>query len=394
MRRSTLPLAAAFVTAALFVACQDQQEPTAPDVPDASGPSTDILDGAHGGNEHFYFLPSMVKMPSFSGIFNPLLEPFVKICLASNACVSPVLAEVAGRTGNHYGVRWKTSKTDAGEIFRVKVYTQEDGDLLGFADVELVKGGPRQPNSSNVRVNAGSALRIRFRIEIGAISGCELPCLEALVDPEEGGKFILTENGVNLALADFPPDWSPGGLPRIFKLACDIDAFFPEDGPLPTNLIQRPLFCDYSLAPPLDEGEEFGNGGGESPPALSLRDTRVFATPAGQQPVTVRVGNCIVDESESGMDDYHAAEGADLQLAKNDPSNGIELLDPAAVPELGDCEGNTTPIPVIASNWGKVAGPLGWLAARVFAVGELNAAALVVRDGGVGGRPGPATVVP
>ncbi len=39
------------------------------------------MDGAHNsGNPHFFFLPPLVKQPSFSGVFNPALRPVVVIC--------------------------------------------------------------------------------------------------------------------------------------------------------------------------------------------------------------------------------------------------------------------------------------------------------------------------
>src|SRR5207245_6315070 len=61
---------------AVCIACRDEHPITSP-----LRPSADFSDGTvAGGNLHFFFLPPLVKQPSFSGTFNPALRPVVEIC--------------------------------------------------------------------------------------------------------------------------------------------------------------------------------------------------------------------------------------------------------------------------------------------------------------------------
>src|SRR5437899_8942877 len=61
---------------AVCIACRDQHPITSP-----LRSSADFSDGRiPGGNPHFFFLPPLVKQPSFSGTFNPALRPVVEIC--------------------------------------------------------------------------------------------------------------------------------------------------------------------------------------------------------------------------------------------------------------------------------------------------------------------------
>jgi hypothetical protein len=75
MRSRVLTLAAvlAFPLAA-FVACDSATEPFGPDPADLV-PSHAISDGAHDGLAGFYFLPPMVKAPTYGGTFDPNLSP-------------------------------------------------------------------------------------------------------------------------------------------------------------------------------------------------------------------------------------------------------------------------------------------------------------------------------
>ena len=61
----------AVLAAASLAGCQDiQQPPTA---------SFLVSDGANGGNPHFYFLPPIVPTPSYTGVFDPTLLPYVEV---------------------------------------------------------------------------------------------------------------------------------------------------------------------------------------------------------------------------------------------------------------------------------------------------------------------------
>src|SRR6266705_6507519 len=118
-----------FIAAAMAVlACQSD----APVGSRSTRPAADISDGNHPANcatpintcvpsnPHFYFLPPMVKTPSFSGTFNPSLVPTVTICAlvpdGSVACdptqpvvnPGPVQVDVADQ---QYQVNWQTDPT-------------------------------------------------------------------------------------------------------------------------------------------------------------------------------------------------------------------------------------------------------------------------------------------
>ena len=91
-------LALAVTALILSVACRDQQ-PLQP--PARVGPAALIVDGAHGGNADFFFLPPLVPDPSGSpnfnaATFNPNLAPVVEVCvlpgdprIAAVACGDP-----------------------------------------------------------------------------------------------------------------------------------------------------------------------------------------------------------------------------------------------------------------------------------------------------------------
>src|SRR5205823_10956105 len=66
--------------AVLTVGCKDQRilQP-----PASQGPAYLVSDGAHNGNAHFFFLPSLAPDPSalfHPGTFNAGLSPVVEVC--------------------------------------------------------------------------------------------------------------------------------------------------------------------------------------------------------------------------------------------------------------------------------------------------------------------------
>jgi alpha-tubulin suppressor-like RCC1 family protein len=183
-RRSGVLVAGVLAGAALLAGCDTG--PTAPPV----GPSLAISDGAHFGNPHFFFLPSMVpKMPSTSGTFDGSLSPEVQICVWDGTTCTLTLVlfnmDVGYRSetirvneaDEHYVVNWHTDELldtyplAAGEVFRVRVLLEDHE--LGFADIAVVGGGKgiRSVNrESFVPLKDGRTLPIKFRIEEGARS--------------------------------------------------------------------------------------------------------------------------------------------------------------------------------------------------------------------------------
>lgn len=174
-----LRLKRAATLAAILVAaaCTDHAiSPTAP-----TGPRETISDAAHAGAvPGFYFLPPMVDNPSYSGTFDPALQPTVVICeLVGTAC-GPTIATFTFGTGSsnvrvdaggqHYIVNWKTSdyNLDPAKNYRISVY--QGAFLLGFADVDVVGSAKDLKNVNTqqfIPLLDDRTLPIKFRVETG-----------------------------------------------------------------------------------------------------------------------------------------------------------------------------------------------------------------------------------
>jgi hypothetical protein len=116
------------LAATAVAACSTEQQ--APSSPGTGAPSFAISDGSSGGNPHFFFLPPLVKQPTFSGTFNPNLLPSVEICHLTTdpTCQSFVQRFGPGDVtvdagGQKYQVNWNTSPSilTSGDIYRVRV---------------------------------------------------------------------------------------------------------------------------------------------------------------------------------------------------------------------------------------------------------------------------------
>ncbi len=175
---------------ALVLGCADSSSPG----DTTTKPVLAIVDGAHGGNSHFYFFPPMVAAPGPTGTFDGSLAPSVEIC------VWHTVAEVCGASlaiyntttgpGSEsvrvdaaeelYIVNWHTGEIldnvplGANEVYRIRVLvgTKE----LGHADV-AVAGSMRELKNVDtdefVPVMDGRTLPIKFRIEVGALVEAE-----------------------------------------------------------------------------------------------------------------------------------------------------------------------------------------------------------------------------
>ena len=222
MKRIALVLACV-----LFVACQvDRRSPTG-----VHSPSAELRDGANGGpNLHFFFLPPLVKQPSFTGTFNPTLKPVVVICQldvdvnnnnkplgCSSAPPVVVLAADADLTGKQYMVNWNTGQPliDPNKFYRIQVFGSRNGLLLGWADVDPVNNGSGLKNVNTgeyIGLVDGRKLPIQFRIERGAFgTNCERDCAEASVS--NAGGTVITNT--RFAGALFPNGWI---RPDVVKL--------------------------------------------------------------------------------------------------------------------------------------------------------------------------------
>ena len=391
--------------AAFFVACQDDQLLTSPEPLPPEGLSLTISDGApgHGGNPHFFFLLEISdpRRRDFNGESNPKLDPAVLICPGTDTETVPPCTSLDdvrvhggddddddegdddddddGDENGHYSVEWSTEGVAVG-MYRIRVLV--GGVLLGFADVELSSDDADDDDDEDedegeqndvVRVEQGETLPIEFRIEVGAVSGCEGDCAEESVGPDGGLVTLTVQTSLGpkpIAFAEFPAGWSPGDVPRVVTIACNTaehaaEITGPGEGPLGTTRDQWPLFCDYDVFPPLALGEKFL--------------------------VDVRIGMCQVDDNLQGP--FHGFVRENLVLGKGTTPATFQLLPFAStVDVLSDCRGVTT---VVASSGighsnrvyaalDALAGRLKPLAARLFAPRPLHAGA-ALGDGGVGG---------
>src|SRR2546430_2739506 len=188
---------------AVCIACRDQHPITSP-----LRSSADFSDGRiPGGNPHFFFLPPLVKQPSFSGTFNPALRPVVEICqldvdindipIACSATVptiNPGIVEL-DLVDELYQVNWNTllPPIDVTKFYRIQVRVATGGTILGFADVDPVLNGTELKNVNTgefIGLVDGRTLPIKFRIEIGTT--CKTTdCFEGTVGAA-GGTFITS----------------------------------------------------------------------------------------------------------------------------------------------------------------------------------------------------------
>ncbi|NNM07068.1 MAG: hypothetical protein HKO65_18390 [Gemmatimonadetes bacterium] len=173
----------------LFLLCScDQGQPTQPLEPE---PAFEIWDAVHGGgNEHFFWLPPMVSpAPTFSGVFDPLADPTVEVSkwvvvedVGSWMSTGVGFALGTGLEVNApeewYGAEWYVfdDPVEDDDLFRVSVTAS--GQELGYADlliVDKVTGRLKKTLGDQYILmsedNGKKFLKIRFRIEEGAVSG-------------------------------------------------------------------------------------------------------------------------------------------------------------------------------------------------------------------------------
>ena len=181
-----------------------------------SRPMPQIVDGANGGNEHFYFLPPLVRRrPKPNGEFDPAVSVVVLICelnIESDQCAEPPLAAFSTqakkkhnddgssddsssgkgqkrirvkRRGEYYSVVWRTrrAKIDPGKVYRISVAVG-GGLELGHADLQVRR----------------RSVRIRFRIEEGALELART--LELTLDEEAWVSAELSSEGGTLETID------------------------------------------------------------------------------------------------------------------------------------------------------------------------------------------------
>jgi len=162
MRRS---LVVAIAGTALLVACSEQSPVELAEVPQ---PEFAISDGASGGNEHFYFLPPMVKSPSYSGTFDPTLSPVVVI--KQGETVLGELEAVLDENNEQYHANWHTVEYGLSTDLMYRLSVQVDGYEVGFADIDMVENGSglrHVQTDDYIGLVDGRTLPVKFRLEDG-----------------------------------------------------------------------------------------------------------------------------------------------------------------------------------------------------------------------------------
>lgn len=162
-----------------IIGCTSPVE-TEPDASPATFAAYSVLDAAHDGVDHFFFLPPLVEQPDIEGSFDPDRSPTVSICALDEAsCVATIaeftLEEGAGSEtvrvdtdSEHYLVNWHTDRFELDDdgVYRIRVLLE--ALEVGHADVRMVTGGNELRNAATdeaIPLLDGRTLPIRFRIE-------------------------------------------------------------------------------------------------------------------------------------------------------------------------------------------------------------------------------------
>ena len=223
----TLALAV-IASAVISVGCHDQQ-PVQPTANTGEGPAFLISDGAHNGNTHFFFLPSLVPDPSalfHAGTFNGRLAPVVEVCILTGdpSSGSPVDCMTSGgapvlvfgpalmaldATGQLYARNWDTKSPtplDPSKFYRILIRGARAGTALGFLDVDPVDQGMKNLRTGEVvQFQDGRTLPIKVRIEDGAFGSTNPDHVELVV--RDVATTAITNTG--FAGASFPDGWLP-----------------------------------------------------------------------------------------------------------------------------------------------------------------------------------------
>lgn len=195
MTYSRMGLRAAATLLVALAACNDPTIPRRIATPsDSLTARPTIVDGAHSGNAHFYFLPPLVSNPRFTGVSDDTQSPTVVVCELKSengnvGCLGIVAQFGRGdgsspgditydATAGQYHVDWKTDQCvdgpctlDVAKTYRLRVLV--GAYELGHADLDVVSSGKELKNVETgeyIGLVEGRTLPIKFRIENGAIS--------------------------------------------------------------------------------------------------------------------------------------------------------------------------------------------------------------------------------
>ena len=242
MRRLALVVA---VPAILSVGCLNDQvvQPAAPGAPMAV-----IMDGAHGGNAFFFFLPPLVPNPSsffHAGKVNAGLSPVAEVCELTGDPGLPGLAPTCVATvfgpakmafdlaTGQYAVNWdtKSSSLVTTKFYRILVRGASRGTVLGAVDLDPLEQGVKNVKTGDVvSFQDGRTLPIKVRIEDGAFGSTNPDHVERVVPTSipTGTLDVTTTTG--FAGARFFNGWLPAGIDQVVVIIERVPAHNDTEG--------------------------------------------------------------------------------------------------------------------------------------------------------------------
>jgi len=419
-RRSSL---FALSVLALALACENSQQPTGlKSVP--TDPSKIILDGAHGGNRDFFFLPPLVPLPTVAqgfdeGEFNNALRPsltveicrlkpdkldsehlptpatpcyengpFFRFAPGSVSLVNDPVTETGWWTGlnldlpsdGFYYVQWDTRQAhlNAEKFYRVTVSLAGSTVPLGIVDIDPMKKESEFQQSrvgDVVQVTSGVLLPIPFRVENGALCGGAPQCTSSTVtnDNPNGDEQVVTIDGGGGAIAgaSFPDGWLPAGGPQsVVVTIAEVPS--AENG---NGSRTRTTPCHVGL--PFQQFNDCFN--------YTTTPTLADITPGVQFAKDVTVAVCFVLE---GTDDQRRESSQLYASGPDEPPHALPEVDDEGILGAGarDCStSEPEPIGLESSNPVTRLASMGW---RTFKGGlsELfGVKTAYAVDGGLGG---------
>jgi len=183
-----------------------------------------IIDGAHAGNPHFFWLAPMVKNPTVTGTFDPGASPQIDICQwIGSACAQPTVATFTMATGPGsetirvdaadalYIVNWHTDQfpLSLGATYRVSASIL--GATVGSADVQILSNGSAKnvATGDNIALVDGKTLPIKFRIEQGmVVSIAVTPNPQTVVVGKTADLIATLTDAYGNAVTGQPVSWS------------------------------------------------------------------------------------------------------------------------------------------------------------------------------------------
>lgn len=196
----------------LLVGCSDVPDVTQPSLVGHAKAPAALIDGADGGNPHFFFLPPIAERRSYDGALDKSLSPVVEICeWEADGCVLPLVSRLNAKLeGEHYGANWHTKglALDVNRAYRLRVLVA--GTELGSAELDVIRNGSEKIANHAVPVVAGSTLPVKFRIEQGAVwvigaAGGSISAVGGQVQLEIPAGAVSSDVGITLQPTDVAP---------------------------------------------------------------------------------------------------------------------------------------------------------------------------------------------